>query len=58
MASENRLMGFRIEADSPGNVEVTADKLWELLGDQTRRRLSGVIDRGTVVPFRPAESSW
>jgi len=26
MASENRLMGFRIEADSPGNVEVAADK--------------------------------
>ena len=36
---------FGIEADSPGNVEVTADKLWEPLGDQPWRHLSGVIDR-------------
>ena len=42
---------FRIEAYSPGNVEVTADKLWELLGDQPWRHLSGVIDRKAVVPF-------
>jgi hypothetical protein len=42
---------FGIEADSPGNVEGTADKLWELPGDQPWHHLSGVKIGKRSSPF-------